>query len=190
MPDWPLEENRTGTNPETGAERTVNERMRELGRRSGEARRRKREAKEKLSVDDLAERELDRLLSSSDPKEREKGLRQYGYMRGKRPPTPAKQEVDDPGADDTTRGIALEELAVTIFAYAPPGVRVIERALALAEASAGHQREAAAIRAYLAELRPERWPRRDAMWVGHSVQPSLGPTSDEAVPEAVSSHYR
>jgi hypothetical protein len=57
-----------------------------------------------LSVDDKAERELDRLLSSPDPKEREKGLRQYGYVRGKRPPTPAKQEPDV-SSDDCPRGV-------------------------------------------------------------------------------------
>ena len=73
MPDL-LEANGTGTNADTDAERSVSERLAALGRRSGAAHRRKREAEEELSVDDKAERELDRLLSSPDPKEREKVL--------------------------------------------------------------------------------------------------------------------
>jgi hypothetical protein len=88
------ESNKLRTDTRTGAKQDVSERFAELGRRSGAARRRKREAQEELSVDDKAERELDRLLSSPDPKEREKGLRQYGYVRGKRQPTPAKQDPE------------------------------------------------------------------------------------------------
>jgi hypothetical protein len=103
MPDLPPEANGTETNAETGSEQSVSERMAALGRRSGEARRRKREAQEELSVDDKAERELDRLLSSPDPKEREKGSRQYGYVRGKRQPTPAKQEPEP----ERPRGVFL-----------------------------------------------------------------------------------
>jgi hypothetical protein len=98
--------NEPRTGARTGAKRDVSERFAELGRGSDEARRRKREAKEELSVDDKAERELDRLLSSADPKEREKGLRQYGYVRGKRQPTPAKQEPDV-NSDDGPRGMFL-----------------------------------------------------------------------------------
>jgi hypothetical protein len=105
MADLPLEANGAGTNADTGAERSVSERMAALGRRSGAARRRKREAQEELSVDDKAERELDRLLYSPDPKEREKGLRQYGYVRGKRQPTPAMQDPEP--EPERPRGVFL-----------------------------------------------------------------------------------
>ena len=80
MPDLTPEANGTGTNGETGAERGVSQRMADLGRRSGEARRRKREAKSEQSNRDVAEAEIRTMLESGDAKVRREGVRLLSYL--------------------------------------------------------------------------------------------------------------
>jgi hypothetical protein len=62
--------------------------MAALGRRSGEARRRKREAKAEQSNRDVAEAEIRAMLESGEAKVRREGVRLLSYLEGKKQPLP------------------------------------------------------------------------------------------------------
>jgi hypothetical protein len=108
MPDLPLEANGTGTNAETGAERSMSERMAALGRRSGEARRQKREAKEERSNRDVAEAEIRAMLESGDAKVRREGVRLLSYLEGKKQPLPELEPALEP--EHRPRGVNLGDV--------------------------------------------------------------------------------
>jgi hypothetical protein len=86
MSELTPESNGPGTNGGTCVKRDVSERFAELGRRSGEARRRKREAKEERSNRDVAEAEIRAMLESGEAKVRREGVRLLSYLEGKKQP--------------------------------------------------------------------------------------------------------
>lgn len=118
MPDLTPEANGTGTNGETGAERSLSDRMSDLGRRSGEARRRKREAKSEQSNRDVAEAEIRTMLESGDAKVRREGVRLLSYLEGKKQPLPELEPEPErePGQGTDLAGIVdlARELGIEI----------------------------------------------------------------------------
>ena len=97
MPDLTPEANGTGTNGEAGAERSLSDRMADLGRRSGEARRRKREAKAEQSNRALSEAEIRAMLESGEANVRREGVRPLSYLEGKKQPLPEPERERQAG---------------------------------------------------------------------------------------------
>jgi hypothetical protein len=108
MPDWTPETNEPGTDNGTGAEQSLSERMAALGRRSGEARRLKRETKAEQSNRDVAEAEIRAMLESSDAKVRREGVRLLSYLEGKKQPQPELEA--EPEFEQGPRGVSLSGL--------------------------------------------------------------------------------
>jgi hypothetical protein len=99
--------NEPRTDTRTGAKRDVSERFAELGRRSGEARRRKREVKAEQSNRDVAEAEIRAMLEATDPKVRREGVRLLSYLEGKKQP---QQELEPEPEREPGQGIFLAQV--------------------------------------------------------------------------------
>jgi hypothetical protein len=99
--------NEPRTDTRTGGKRDVSERFAELGRRSGEARRRKREAKAEQSNRDVAEAEIRAMLEATDPKVRREGVRLLSYLEGKKQP---QQELEPEREREPGQGISLTQV--------------------------------------------------------------------------------
>jgi hypothetical protein len=107
MPELTPGSNEPRTDTRTVGKRDVSERFAELGRRSGEARRRKREAKAEQSNRDVAEAEIRAMLEATDPKVRREGVRLLSYLEGKKQP---QQELEPEREREPGQGIFLMQV--------------------------------------------------------------------------------